>query len=286
MKKLTFALAGGDRRQLAAAEALRRDGHSALLCCLDRAAPEGTELKTALAAADCVLLPLPALNGEGGLNAPFALKKVSAGELLDGLRPGAILLGGRLTPRFRAMAEARRVDAADYYEREELKIANAALTAEGALRLAIEETEGSLLGSRCLVIGYGRIGRLLAGRLRALGAEVTASARRPEDLAWVRAEGLRAAETGRLEDCLAGQELVFNTVPAPVLGEERLRLLPPGAVCIDLASAPGGIDPEAARRLGLRSLWALSLPGETAPRAAGQAVKETVCRILEERGIL
>lgn len=286
MKKLTFALAGGDRRQLAAAEALRGEGHGVLLCCLEGLDPGQTELRKALGAADCVLLPLPALDGDGGLNAPFSSQKVSAGELLDALHPGAVLLGGRLTPRFRAMAAARRVPLTDYYEREELQIANAALTAEGALRLAMEETETSLLGARCLVIGYGRIGRLLAGRLRALGAEVTASARRPEDLAWVRAEGLRPAETGRLEVCLPGQELVFNTVPAPLLGEERLRLLPPGALCIDLASAPGGVDAAAARRLGLRFLRALGLPGETAPKSAGLAVKETVCRILTEQGLL
>ncbi len=286
MKKLIFALAGGDRRQLAAAEALREDGHVVLLCCLEKLEPEQTGLKKALGAADCVLLPLPALDREGGLNAPFSAQKVSAGELLDALRPGTALLGGRLTPRFRAMAAARWLTAVDYYEREELQITNAALTAEGALHLAMEETETSLLGARCLVIGYGRIGRLLAGRLRALGAEVTASARRPEDLAWIRAEGLRPAETGRLENCLPGQELVFNTVPAPVLGEERLRLLPPDALCIDLASAPGGVDAEAARRLGLRSIRALGLPGETAPKSAGLAVKETVCRILTEQGVL
>ncbi len=289
-KKLCFALAGGDRRQLAAAEALRREGHTVLLCCLERAGElpglPHLDLREALGRADCALLPLPALDGNGALNAPLSEAAPSAGELLDALRPGSLLLGGRLPPSFLAMAAARERKALDYFAREELKIANAALTAEGALHLALEETEGALLGARCLVVGYGRIGRLLAGRLRALGAEVTASARSPADLAWVRAEGLRPVHTERLEEALPEQGLVFNTVPAPVLGEERLRLLPPGCLVVDLASRPGGVDREAARRLGLRFLWALSLPGEIAPRSAGLAIKETVCALLAERGML
>ena len=45
----------------------------------------------------------------------------------------------------------------------------------------MEATDRTLHGSRCLIIGYGRIGRLLADRLLSLGAEVTVSARKYGD---------------------------------------------------------------------------------------------------------
>ena len=52
------------------------------------------------------------------------------------------------------------------------------------------------VGSRVLVIGYGRVGRLLAHRLKGLGARVTVSARSFRDLAWIEAYGYCAEHTG------------------------------------------------------------------------------------------
>ena len=44
-------------------------------------------------------------------------------------------------------------------------------TAEGAIQLAMEELPITLHGARVLVIGYGRLGRVLADRLAGLKAE-------------------------------------------------------------------------------------------------------------------
>ena len=51
--------------------------------------------------------------------------------------------------------------------------ANAFPTCEGALQLAMEQTAFTLQNARCLVIGAGRIGMLLARKLYALDAQVT-----------------------------------------------------------------------------------------------------------------
>ena len=45
-------------------------------------------------------------------------------------------------------------------------------TAEGAIQLAMEELPITLHGARVLVIGYGRLGRVLADRLAGLGREL------------------------------------------------------------------------------------------------------------------
>ena len=148
----------------------------------------------------------------------------------------------------------------------------------------MEETDACILGLRVLVIGYGRIGKLTAHRLRAMGANVTVSARKCADIAWIRAMGYTPAETGALEDVLESFDAVVNTVPATVLDEARLMRLRQDCVCIDLASKPGGLDFAAASRLGLRAVWALGLPGEVAPRAAAAAIREAVYNILREGG--
>jgi dipicolinate synthase subunit A len=51
---------------------------------------------------------------------------------------------------------------------------------------------------------------------------------------------------------------------------------------MDLASKPGGMDFAAASRLGLKAMWALSLPGEIAPETSGENIKNTLYNILSE----
>ena len=64
---------------------------------------------------------------------------------------------------------------------------------------------------------------------------------------------------------------------------QLLSELPGGALVVDLASRPGGVDQEAARVLGLRTLWAQGLPGKWAPETAAAAIREAVYNILGER---
>ena len=66
------------------------------------------------------------------------------------------------------------------------------------------------------------------------------------------------------------------------LGVEELAALKEGALVIDLASRPGGVDPNAAAALGVRVIWALSLPGKVAPVTSGRYIKDTVYHIMEE----
>ena len=146
------------------------------------------------------------------------------------------------------------------------------------LRSAMERLDRTLLGQECLVLGFGRIGKLLSCRLHGLGARVTATARRPEDLAWIRAYGYAALETGKLDGRLSAFGAVFNTIPSPVLGGPLLAQLPPDCLLMDLASVRGI---EAAED-GPEVLWARSLPGRLSPRSAAAAVRDAVYYILLE----
>ena len=170
----------------------------------------------------------------------------------------------------------------DYFAREELAVLNAIPTAEGAIQIAMEELPITLHNARVLVIGFGRLGKALAPRLRALGARVWVSARRYEQRAAAEGMGLDSEGMERLADWLCSYDLVFNTVPAPVLGLEELAALKGGALVVDLASRPGGVDMDAAATLGVRVVWALSLPGKVAPVTSGRYIKDTVYHIMEE----
>ena len=234
--------------------------------------------------ADCVVLPLPVSSGGGLLNAPLSRLSPTVTEVLAPLTPGQVLCGGRVDPVTAALAAERGLTLRDYFAREELAVANAVPTAEGAVQIAMEQLPITIHGARALVVGFGRVGRALAQRLAALGAKVTVAARRYDSLAWAQASGYGAEQTGQLAGWLCGYDLVVNTVPALVLGEAELADLKPDCLVLDLASKPGGVDLEAARRLGRTVIWALSLPGKVAPVTAGAAVKNTIYHMLHELG--
>ena len=287
---LNIWVVGGDQRQASMAALMAEDGHTVHTFALDRLAEPIPEVRAedrldGAALADCVVLPLPAA-GEGGLlNAPLSAADHPLDAVLDALRPGQAICAGRVTAGLRAMAEARGLALHDYFAREELAVANAIPTAEGAIQIAMEELPITLHGARVLVIGYGRLGRLLTHRLAALGARVSAAARAWADLAWIEALGYGVEHTGQLKGWLCAYDLVINTVPAPVLDREALADLKPGCLVLDLASKPGGVDLDGARALGVRAIWALSLPGRVAPVTAGRSVKNTVYNILHELGV-
>ena len=163
--------------------------------------------------------------------------------------------------------------------------ANALPTAEGAIQIAMEELPITLHDARVLVVGFGRLGRTLAPRLRSLGARVWVSARRYEQRAAAECMGLGSEGVDGLSDWLCSYDIVFNTVPAPVLGVEELAALKERALVIDLASRPGGVDMDAAAALGVRVIWALSLPGKVAPVTSGRYIKDTVYHIMEESNL-
>ncbi|MCC8358176.1 MAG: hypothetical protein LJU34_10215 [Oscillospiraceae bacterium] len=155
-----------------------------------------------------------------------------------------------------------------YWRDEIYAIENAALTAEGALELLMRRSCRAMMGAEALVAGYGRIGRFLAGMLSSLGVHVTVAARSRSDRAAARAVGCRAVELTAIPPTI---DILGNTLPAPVLSGDY-----GGALCLELASAPGGWADGAA------VLKAPGLPGLYAPKAAADVMAEAIYRVMEE----
>lgn len=285
-ERLNFWVVGGDPRQAALARALSEDGHTVHTYALELGvdpALRSDSLRGA-AMADCVILPLPAADGKR-LNAPLSDRQVELDPLLDALRPGQLLCAGQVSPELKEAAEVRRLRLVDYFAREELAVANAVPTSEGAIQIALEELPITLHGARVLVIGAGRLGKVLVQQLRGLGASVSLAARKFSDLAWAQVWGCGVERSDQLPGWLCGYDLVVNTVPALLLDRQALGEVKPGCLVIDLASKPGGVDFAAAAELGVKVIWALSLPGKTAPVTAGLAIRAAIYNILTELGV-
>ena len=282
--RLNVWVIGGDQRQVHLAELLYREGHTVHIYALEQAVDDCEEEPSQAHRADCVILPLPVTGNGSLLNTPLSDRPHPLAAILDALRPGQVICAGMVDPNTAALAAKRGLVLHDYFAREELAVANAVPTVEGAIQIAMEELPITLHGARVLVIGCGRIGRLLAHRLKGLGARVSLSARKCADLAWAEAHDFCVEHTDELDGWLCPYDLVINTVPARVLDAQRLSELKEGCLVIDLASKPGGVDFEAARQLKVKVIHALSLPGRVAPVTAARAVWVTICNILREEG--
>ncbi len=280
---------GGDLRQAHLARLLAEDGHRVHTFGMEQAVTPTPQLSVennldGMSRGDVVVLPLPVAGPDGLLNAPLTPSSIPLTAVLDALSPNQFLCGGRVDPVTAALAQERGLILLDYFAREELAVANCVPTAEGCIQLAMEHLPITIQDARVLVIGYGRVGRVTAQRFGALGAKVTVAARRYEQLAWARTSGFGTEHIGQLVGWLCNYDLVVNTVPSLVLSEAELADLHPDCLIIDLASKPGGVDLEAAKRLGRTVIWALSLPGKVAPVTAGAAIKLTIYHMLHERG--
>lgn len=258
----SISVIGGDLRQLTLAELLSRDGYDVTVSGFKSDGISGrvgfeNDIKTA-SKADILILPMPVVQNNMYLNAPFSDKLIPISEIADNAKPSALILGGRIGKDTYELFEKQKC--IDYYEREELMIKNAVPTAEGAIEIAIEETPVTIAKSKCLIIGYGRIGKVLARLMKSMGADVTVSARRYSDLAWIDVNGCRAVHNKDIADGIDTYDVIFNTAPALILGESVLSKINPDSIVIDLASKPGGVDFQKAKDLGLKVIWALSLP--------------------------
>ena len=287
--ELNIWVVGGDLRQAKLAQLLAEDGHTVHTYALGEPQEDvpGLTAESTLrqaALADCVVLPLTISDGNGQLNAPRSLSEHPLVPSLDRLSPKQFICGGRLDPETEALAQERGLTIRDYFAREELAVANAVPTAEGAVQLAMEHLPITIHGAKVLIVGFGRVGRLTAQRFQALGARVSVAARKYDQLAWAQAMGFGGEHLAQLRGWLCGYDLIVNTVPAQVLGREELEDLKPDCLILDLASKPGGVDLGAAGELGLTVVWALSLPGKVAPVTAGAAIKSTICNMLREAG--
>lgn len=281
MKRM-IAVAGGDLRMARLAELLLDGGCELATWGLEGAdAPNPVPLDKALEAG-IIVLPLP-LCRDGMLTLPLTDETLACERLWPRLKPSQIVLGGQLGDLPERLKNEYGLNLVDYFARDEVQAANAVPTAEGAIALAMGASERTVWESRCLVTGAGRIGRTLAWRLSALGAKVSVSARRQEDLAWIRVWGCEALRTDGL-DGLDRFDFIFNTVPSLVLDCRLLAQVRRDCPLMELASPPGGIDREAAVRLGLRFIAAPGLPGKAAPLTAAEVIRDSIYHILKERG--
>lgn len=289
-KKEKFAIIGGDRRLLFLANILADEGFMVntygIECNeLKYTVNKKDNLKDAIDSVDVVIGPMPCSSDGETINCTYFDEKIYLKEVFKLMNKTQLFFAGFINEKVKQTAHAYNVFLNDYLEREELAVLNCISTAEGAIQIAMEELPITLHGSKCLILGFGRIGKILSKMLHGIGANVFVEARKHSDIAWIKSYGYSDINLDNLENRLGEFDIIFNTIPVVILNANLLSKLKKDCFIIDLASKPGGVDFEAAKTMGIKTNWALSLPGKVAPYTSAQIIKDTICNIIDELGV-
>ena len=283
-----ISIVGGDLRIIRLIEMLILDGYKVYTYGLEMSeellqmdVEMCSTIEETVSYSKVVVGPIPLSSDRKNVSTPFSKVKLPLEDFLKVLK-GKKLIAGNILDFFKEELGKEDIQYIDLIKREEFAVLNAIATAEGTIQIAMEETQRTVHGSKVLVMGFGRIGKVLAKMLDGIGAKVSCEARKDEDLAWVKAYGFEPIHLNNLNDKLNEFDIIINTIPFQILNKDRLELVKKDSVIIDLASNPGGVDRKAAKEKNLKLIWALSLPGKIAPLTSADFIKEVLYHVLEE----
>ncbi|KUO74243.1 MAG: hypothetical protein APF77_11860 [Clostridia bacterium BRH_c25] len=284
MKSSRYLIVGGDDRLVELAAIFERNGKNISTFGMDnveiRNVKNYLSLDDALKNSDILVCPIPFSKDMNKINTKYSSVDIEIEELFKKLGTGKKLLLGAINNYSKELAEKYGVEYTDYFNDEGYQILNTIPTVEGALSIIITETRETVFGSKILVLGYGRIGKLLSGYLKALKSEVYVEARKDSDLTWINTRGMKAVPIEELPMYLGKMDVIVNTAPAMMLDCRLLDLIKEDALVLDLASNPGGIDYAYAAEKGIKTIHALGIPGKIACRSAAAYIYDTIKKIL------
>ena len=287
----TISIIGGDLRIVKLTELLIKDDFKVYTYGVENA-DELTEsknlikcnsIKEVVDSSNIILGPMPLSIDRKNLSAPFSEEKIDIDTVIEEMsNKNKTFIAGQILDNIAEKLQKGKITYIDLLKREELVVLNTISTAEGTIQLAMEETQRTIHGSKILVMGFGRVGKVLAKMLSGIGADVSCEARKDSDIAWIKAYGYTPVHLSELENKLGEYDIIINTIPFLILDENRLNYIKKDCTIIDLSSNPGGVDRKAAREKNLKAIWALSLPGKVAPLTSAQFIQETLYHILKE----
>ena len=275
-----YAVLGGDLRNIFLAKKLQESGATVTLYGANKyegeKIKESKSLKEAIQGANYIIGATPCSNDRENLNTPFSDTTINMENLFSMMTSEQYFCAGRIGENLQELAREYNVQTYDFLEREEMAILNAIPTAEGAVKIAIEETDITLHGSKIMVIGFGRIGKILCKILSGFSARVYVVVHKEAAYAEAKSYGYKAIMLKDMNVFLPKMAMIMNTVPKILLNSQNLHLIKKDCFILDLASKPFGIDYECSKKLNLKVQWAPSLPGKIAASTGAEYIKQAI----------
>ena len=282
--KENFTVIGGDLRISTLAKLLAEDGNNVFVYGMENAnfIEENTKIikcksvEEAIKSSNIIIGSIPFSKSKNEMYAIFSEEHIQIDELIKGDNSKKIFIAGSISEDSKEILEKNYMEVVDIMEYEQLAILNTIATAEGAIEVAIKNTDTILHGKNVLILGFGRVAKIVAKKFQGLSANITCAARKPSDFAWITALGYNLIDINTIETEFWDFDIVINTVPKIIVDKDRMKFMKKNVLLIDLASEPGGFYKNDAKTLDLKLICALALPGKIAPVTSAEFIKQTI----------
>ncbi|PYI50423.1 dipicolinate synthase subunit DpsA [Paenibacillus flagellatus] len=286
---IQVTLIGGDARQLEVIQKFSELDAAVTLIGFDNlqnlfsGVTKASLSPTTLEKTDAVILPVVGTDENGVVDSIFSTSEmVLSDEHVSALPKHAKVYTGMARTYLKELCAKHDIQLVELLDRDDVAIYNSIPTAEGAVMMAIQNTDITIHGSQCMVLGFGRTGLTMARTLKGLGANVKVGIRKQEHFARAWEMGFSPFYLSELAQQVSNIDLLFNTIPTMIVTAQIIANIPHRAVIIDLASKPGGTDFRFAEKRGVKAMLAPGLPGIVAPKTAGRIIANTVTQLIME----
>ena len=279
MNIFNFGILGGDLRYKFLKEILVLEGHKVVSYKNEFIDFNIDSLEKFLDNSKIIIAPIPFtkdnktifLNNEN-IDIEDFFKKLNKNKITT-------IISGVISKDIETLANKYNIKIFDFFKYESVAVLNAIPTAEGAIQIAMEKSSRTLFGSNCLVLGYGRCGKILANSLKGLNAKVFVSYRKETDSAYIKAFGHIPVPLCEINKFTSPIDFVFNTIPSLIVDKNFLQNVSQNCLIIDLAQAPGGVDFNFARKKNIQAFYCPGLPGRVAPTTSAEILKDIILKI-------
>lgn len=235
---------------------------------------------------DIVITAIPLSKDNININMPLNIygKESKIDEALKVMN-NKLIFTGSVSSEILRKFKLYNIEILDIMKNEEFAVLNAIPTAEETIRIIIDNTKKVLHNTNCLIMGYGRIGKVLAKKLNSLSVKVECLVSDNIEKTWCRVEGYNYIEFENIKnksDLLKKYDIIINTIPKIILTDE-LKEIRKDTLIIDLASKPYGIDRSIVKQENLNFIEALGLPGKSAPITVAENMYEVIKNTILKR---
>ena len=285
---MKFSIIGGDLRLVNLAKMIADDKNEVYVFGMEKSKEieednriiKCNTLKSAINKSQTIIGSIPFSRNDKEMYASFSDETIKIDDIIKKDYKEKTFIAGNISNDLKVELEESYGKVIDIMKQEELVILNTIATAEGAIDVAIKNTDTIIQGSKVLVLGFGRVAKIVARKFEGISAKVTCAARKSTDLAWIKAFGYKAVNINELGEDLKQYDIIINTVPQMIIDKEEMQYMKKNILLIDLASTPGGINTEDAQKMNLKFVWALALPGKVAPVTSAEFIKITIYKLL------
>ena len=278
-----FGIIGGDIRQMYITEYLAKAGYSVFCYGVENNIRDTAKnIDEVLRKSDVIIAPFPFSKDGKNVFLKNSYKRIANEEFANMIPEGKIVFSGAVKNDIRRIIEKKGGKCIDVLANEKIKFYNSVSTAEGTIAEAVMGNGMMLYKSKILIAGYGMCGRILAEKLKNLGADVTICARRNEVRIQASECGFKVLGFDRLCNKISEFEYIFNTVPAIVFDDDIVKKVKKTALFIDIASMPGGIEKESVRRNEINYRHCQGLPGKYSPAVMARLYVENILDFIDD----